>query len=158
YNGLRHRSMSREGDEMAIHARRAHTTRGGLSRPRRALLRALAIGGVVGLSLLVSACGSSSGAKVAQLGTTSSSKPSGSSSASGSGGARAYSACMRSHGVPNFPDPDSQGRLLITGGTDSNGQIGVDMNSRRARAAEEACRKFLPNGGQPTAAQQAKAQ
>ena len=26
-------------------------------------------------------------------------------------GAVAYSACMRSHGVPNFPDPDSQGNF-----------------------------------------------
>jgi hypothetical protein len=143
---------------MAILARRAHTTKGGRLRPRRAALRVLAVAGVVALSLLASACGSSSGAKVAQLGTTSSAKNSGSSSASGSGGARAYSACMRSHGVRNFPDPDSQGRLLITGGTDSNGQTGVEMNSRRARAAEEACRRLLPNGGQPTAAQQAKAQ
>jgi hypothetical protein len=26
----------------------------------------------------------------------------------------AYSQCMRAHGVPNFPDPDSKGNVLIT--------------------------------------------
>jgi len=45
---------------------------------------------------------------------------SGNPSSAGSGGspsAVAYSACMRSHGVPNFPDPkfDSQGRLGFMG-------------------------------------------
>ena len=28
--------------------------------------------------------------------------------------ALAFSQCMRSHGVPNFPDPDSRGNILIT--------------------------------------------
>jgi hypothetical protein len=67
---------------------------------------ALATVGAVGLTLLASACGSSSGAKVAQTGTTTGPKPSGASA-----DPNAYSACMRSHGVGNFPDPDSGGAL-----------------------------------------------
>jgi hypothetical protein len=57
---------------MATSARRAQATKGGSSHPIRAALRALALAGVVGLSLLASACGDSSGgAKVAQVGTNS---------------------------------------------------------------------------------------
>jgi hypothetical protein len=135
-------------------------TQDGRCRRRRKALRGLALAGVVGLSLLAAACGGgSSAAKVAQIGTTNSANSSGSSSASGSSNPRAYSACMRSHGVSSFPDPDSGGRLLITPeGVSPNGQKnGVDMNSPEVRAAARACQKLLPNGGRPTAAQIANA-
>jgi hypothetical protein len=66
---------------------------------------------------------------------------------------------MRSHGVPNFPDPDENGRLLITGGTDANGQkTGLDMNTLQAKKAAQACKQLQPNGGRPSAAQEAKDQ
>jgi hypothetical protein len=141
-------------------ASRARTRKGESRHPRRAALRALALAGVAGLSLLASACGGSSGgAKVAQVDTNESAKGSGSSDASGKGDPRAYSACMRSHGVANFPDPDSSGRLKITSGRDSNGQpLGVDVNSPRFKSAQRACQKLLPNGGRQTAAEQAKEQ
>jgi hypothetical protein len=144
---------------MAIIERREHTA-GGRSRLERTAFRGLALVAVLGLSLLAAACGDagSSGAKVAQVGTTSSTKGSGSSNASGSGNPTAYSACMRSHGVPNFPDPDSKGRILITGGRDNNQLTGVDTNSQQFRAAARACRKLQPKGGRLTAAQQAKSQ
>jgi hypothetical protein len=100
----------------------------------------LAATGVAGLSLLVSACGgSSSGAKVAQVGTTSSTNGSASSSASGSGDPQAFSACMRSHGVPNFPDPDSSGRIRI--GPE------IDDRSPTVRAAYRACRSLATSEG-----------
>ena len=63
----------------------------------------LAIVGVVGQTLLASACGGSSAAKVAQADTTTGSNP------SAADDPNAYSKCMRSHGVGNFPDPDSGG-------------------------------------------------
>src|SRR4029450_10885055 len=101
---------------MAIIERREHTA-GGRSRLERIAFRGLALVAVVGLSLLAAACGGgSSGAKVAQVGSTSSPNGSGPSSASSSGDPRAYSACMRKHGVGNFPDPDSTGRIKITSG------------------------------------------
>jgi hypothetical protein len=90
-------------------------------------LRGLALAGVVGLSLLASACGSS-GAKVAQVGTATSTTAS-------SSGPTAFSACMRSHGLPNFPDPDSNGRFDAAG---------IDQGSPAFRAANSACRALNP--------------
>ena len=63
----------------------------------------------------------------------------------------AFSRCMRSHGVPNFPDPNAQGDLAI--GPSS----GLDPGSAKFQAALRACQKVLPNGGQPTPQQLAKA-
>jgi hypothetical protein len=144
---------------MAI-IKRSGNTAGGRSRLERTAVRGLALVAVLGLSMLAAACGGgSSGAKVAQVGTTSSTKGSGSSSASGSGNPTAYSACMRSHGVPNFPDPDSKGRIKITSGVSANGQkTGVDVHSPQFDRARKACDNLLPNGGRPTAAEQAKEQ
>src|SRR5262249_20432354 len=65
----------------------------------------------------------------------------------------------RKHGVPNFPDPDSKGRIQITSGVSANGQkTGVNVNSPQFERARKACDKLLPNGGRPTAAQQAQQQ
>jgi hypothetical protein len=58
-----------------------------------------------------------------------------------------YTQCMRSHGVVNFPDPSSNGTILV-GGTVSQ--------SPQYPAADNTCRNLLPNGGIPTAAQQAR--
>jgi len=145
---------------MATVARRTHTPNGGVSRLSRAAFRALLFLGVVGLVLLASACGGgSSGANVAQVGTTSSTRNSGSSSSSGSGDPTAYSGCMRSHGVPNFPDPDSKGRIKITSGVSAGGKkTGVDVHSPQFDRARKACDKLLPNGGRPTAADQQREQ
>jgi hypothetical protein len=145
---------------MAIIERKEHTA-GGRWRLERTAFRGLALVAVVGLALFAAACGGggSTGAKVAQVGTTSSTKGSGSSGGSGSGNPTAYSACMRSHGVPNFPDPDSKGRIKVTSGVAANGQkTGVDVNSPQFDRARKACANLLPNGGRPTAAQQQQEQ
>jgi hypothetical protein len=79
-------------------------------------------------------------------------------SSAGSGGSRnaggattptsglGYSACMRSHGVPQFPDPTSSGELpkpLVVEARNSN--------PPRFDAANSACQHLLPAGGrQPT--------
>jgi len=63
-----------------------------------------------------------------------------------------FSSCMRKHGVPNFPDPNSQG--VIQFGSD----LGIDPKSPTFRSAQSVCQKLLPNGGQPTPQQQAKMQ
>jgi hypothetical protein len=55
-----------------------------------------------------------------------------------------FSACMRSHGVPNFPDPQRSadgGITLMIGGPDSSD---VDPNSPAMKAAEQACQSFMP--------------
>jgi hypothetical protein len=61
-----------------------------------------------------------------------------SASASSSPGAVAYSHCMRSHGVPSFPDPASNGSLPKT----SAQTLGV--SSSRFESAQQACQAELP--------------
>ena len=63
-----------------------------------------------------------------------------------------YSACMRKHGVPNFPDPNGQGVITIHSG------MGIDPGSPAFTSARSICQKLLPNGGQPTPAQLAQRQ
>jgi hypothetical protein len=124
------------------------------------------------LGLLAAGCGGGSAApSVAHLGaTTSTTARSGAATApSSSGGAQSgnrlqsagstpgslgsFSACMRSHGVPNFPDPNSQGAISITSGN------GVDPNSPQFRTAQTACQRLMPGGGKPPSpAQQAQLQ
>ncbi len=52
-----------------------------------------------------------------------------------------FAACMRSHGVPGFPDP-----TIVQGGTavGFNPPRGVDRNSPQFQAAARACRRFEP--------------
>jgi hypothetical protein len=82
-------------------------------RTARPAALSLATAGVIGLTLLAAGCGSSSGAKVAQVGTTNSASGPGTSNTPGSGDLKAYSACMRSHHVPNFPDPGADGSIHL---------------------------------------------
>lgn len=65
--------------------------------------------------------------------------------------ALAYSRCMRSHGVPNFPDPTSNGHGV------SMGLKNVDPNSPEFKAAQEACHKLQPGPGSMSAQQRAQA-
>ena len=55
--------------------------------------------------------------------------------------ALAYSHCMRSHGVPSFPDPDSAGAFPKV----SPQQLGV--SSSEFQVAQNHCRYLLPNSG-----------
>jgi hypothetical protein len=49
-----------------------------------------------------------------------------------------YATCMRSNGVPNFPDPNGQGVLLIQGGN-------IEASSPAFQKAQTACKR-LDNG------------
>lgn len=140
---------------------------------------------IAGGALLLAACGGSpsNDASVAHLGTTTTTKAAGtpttsstgsSSGSPGGGGATAagpgpgggpgqgmamadpgasqsqllaFSHCMQTHGVPNFPEPNAQGVFSLNG---------ISQNTPGFQAANSHCRKLLPNGGQPTAAQKAK--
>src|SRR5215471_19529347 len=74
----------------------------------------------------------------------------GSSPAAATGGsthvqaALAYARCMRAHGVPDFPDPDS------------NGQFNIDPHSVSSQetAANQVCHHLLSPGRGASAAQQ----
>jgi hypothetical protein len=101
--------------------------------PSRSGLPATVFVAAVGLGLLA-ACGQGS-----------SSPPSADSSSAGgssrSPSAAAFSACMRSHDVPNFPDPDPNGRPLQVDAQ----QLGV--SDSLYQVAEHACSHLLPTGG-----------
>lgn len=49
---------------------------------------------------------------------------------------------MRSHGVPNFPDPPAGG-----GGVQLSAGSGINPQSPAFQAAQNACQKLLPLGG-----------
>ncbi|HKU58681.1 MAG TPA: hypothetical protein VJP39_03665 [Gaiellaceae bacterium] len=122
---------------------------------------------VVGLA--VAGCGSGSKSpSVASLGGSNTTTSSNSNQSSGGGfssgkgggapgfhiamkGNLKFSQCMRSHGVSNFPDPNSGGQIGIDSAS------GLDPSSPAFQSAQKACRKYLPNGGQPTPQQLAKA-
>jgi hypothetical protein len=52
---------------------------------------------------------------------------------------RAFSQCMRANGLPDFPDPDADGRLRGAGHE--------QQDNPTFRAAMETCRQKLPGGG-----------
>jgi hypothetical protein len=85
---------------------------------------------LVALALLAAACGGSSSPGAARGGS-----PGNSASAS----AVAYSSCMRSHGVPEYPDPGSNGNLPKGNAQD------FGVSNSQYQAAERACRHLLPD-------------
>jgi hypothetical protein len=54
-----------------------------------------------------------------------------------------YSQCMRAHGLPDFPDPNSQGGIAIKGQPGSD----LDPNNPRFRAASSACQHIMAGSG-----------
>jgi hypothetical protein len=107
---------------------------------------ALMLGLLLALALAVAACGGGG-------------KPSGVASLKGAGKATAttragggddrqaalnYARCMRQHGI-DLPDPtfDAQGHLAI------QNPPGVGPDNPKFKAANQACQKYLPNGGAP---------
>lgn len=109
---------------------------------------AAAIIATAGLALLAAACGGSPGSHVVRLGsTTTQSSPSSHDAAASTQatGALGYAGCMRSNGVPNWPDPDSSG--VFDKSKLGLQQLGVSAS--RLQTAQTACRHLLPNGGQP---------
>ena len=54
-----------------------------------------------------------------------------------------YARCMRAHGMPDFPDPDPGGGLQIKASRGSD----LDPNSPLYKAADRACKHYMPGGG-----------
>ncbi len=103
---------------------------------------------MVGLALLAAACGGSSSQGVAHVGTAPTT-----TGGSSSGNAAAYSACMREHGVPKFPDPQAG----ADGGINL-GELGPWARSPQFKAAANACKRLLrPGGSGPSPRQLAEA-
>jgi hypothetical protein len=114
------------------------------TRPRRSGGRARRLvfwpvaSALLAAALLAGCGGSSKGSgTVAHISTSSSANKRTKSHANPSG--IAYSQCVRSHGVPAFPDPNSQGDFEMSVGS------GIDPNSPTVQAAENDCRSLLPH-------------
>jgi hypothetical protein len=107
--------------------RRARRVRPPTARTAAAIIAATA------LALLAAACS----------GSPSSAGSGGSPNAGGATSQKevAYSHCMRSNGVPNFPDPGSSGGIV----KETAQQLGV--SSSQLQAALNACQHLLPNTG-----------
>jgi hypothetical protein len=111
---------------------------------------AAAIIATVGFAVLTAACGGSP-AHVAQVSSASTSRRSTGPTAMGKyAAALAYSRCMRSHGVPHFPDPRQVGGAIQIPGS----QSGMNPQAPAFTSAQRACRPLLPGGGEPTHADQ----
>src|SRR5579871_678548 len=132
--------------------------------PRRLAVVVLVLAGA---GLLNAACGDSHSSGVASIGSTTTTATAFSPAAVSGGrstakvrAAFAYVACMRSHGVPDFPDPSSNGQITVDfahGGKDgSPASAGLDRMSEQYISADQTCRHLLP-GGVPTAAQSQQA-
>ena len=75
--------------------------------------------------------------------------------------ALAYASCMRSHGVPDFPDPNGQGEFQLRPVKVENGRTtsveDLIPSSPAFQRAEQACGRFGSGGKPVTAAQEAQA-
>jgi hypothetical protein len=97
---------------------------------------------VAALSLLAAGCGGGSPPSVATGSTTTNAaSPSGGSTQAT--GLVAYASCLRSNGVPNFPDPDSSGGIPKDAVVSAFKAVG----SSQAVAAQNTCRHLFPAGG-----------
>lgn len=54
-----------------------------------------------------------------------------------------YVACLRTHGVPDMPDPNSNGTLSLPSGKSG----GVSASSPQFKSAQQACQKYYPTQG-----------
>jgi hypothetical protein len=109
--------------------------------------------GPVVLALVAAGCGGGSpsggvahlASRAPTTSTTSSTAAGSASSASPGSQAVAYSACMRAHGVPNFPDPK-----ISTHGNEVSVAIRVTpalTGNPHFKSAQQACGKLLSGGG-----------
>jgi hypothetical protein len=115
----------------------------------------------IGLALTVAACASGSKSPtVASVGTGPSASASQASAPSTGGDTPlaeglAYARCMRSHGVPNWPDP-----VATPSGSYGFRTTGVNPQSAAFQGAGQACKSLSPqwwSGGQPLSPAQQQA-
>lgn len=124
-----------------------HRTR--LALARRVVLLTVALAAA---ALIAAGCGSTSTvpgvAKVKPTTSATTSSPSGTPAPTSKSDPTVqllkFARCMRSHGVPSFPDP-SNGALS---GSSSAGSGGINPSSPQFQSAQQACRSLLPAGAQ----------
>jgi DNA-binding LacI/PurR family transcriptional regulator len=119
------------------------------ARPPRRRRRRLYLAGLVGalaLALGVVACTGGGGKTrgVASLGSSGQPTATTASSSNDRQMALNWARCMRQHGI-NLPDPQFSGDNII-----QQLPARAVRNSAKFKAAEQACKRYLPNGGQPS--------
>ena len=102
-------------------------------RSPRPLILASALA-VAACSLLVAGCGGGS-PRVANIASSTTAATTTSQS-----GPVAFAHCMRSHGVPTFPDPNANGEF------DGSKLKRAGVSPSQVRAAQSSCNYLLPNG------------
>jgi hypothetical protein len=117
------------------------------TRRRRLRGAALMTTGLFAVAVTVAACGGPSTPGVA-TGSTTTTTTTATTTSSGDGGTQgsgplAYTSCMRSHGVPNFPDPGDKGGFPKPAVVSALQQV----SSSRGQAASSTCEHLLPAGG-----------
>lgn len=90
---------------------------------------AVRIGAAAGCALALAAC-AGGGTGGAGTGTTGNSQA-----------PLRFARCMRSHGVPRFPDPGSGGGISLSR------SLGIDPLSPAFQSAQRACQRAVPGGG-----------
>jgi hypothetical protein len=127
--------------------------RGTPARPhrRRWRPRLAALVGVLALMLVVAACGGGGNQNDGVASLSGSNKPTTTTAAPLSKqdveqAALAFARCMRQHGI-DMPDPQFSGNKITQDFKGGPGSKGPDDPA--FKAAEQACNKYLPNGGQP---------
>lgn len=110
---------------------------------------------VAAAAIMLAGCGGSKAPSVARLATTTSGGDGDKTNTGGTSGrsvpatqaqlqsdALKYSRCMRSHGVPNFPDPSPGGGFVFQVGS------GLNPSSPAVQSAQAKCQKYM-GGGPP---------
>ena len=121
-----------------------------MTRCRRPIILSSVVA-VAAFSLLAAGCGGGGSPRVASV--PSSTTAATTTTQNGAAAVVPFSRCMRSHGVPNFPDPstiDPQALKAIA--------QHLAANNPRFAAATRTCNHLLPNGGRGSqeAAQQSR--
>jgi hypothetical protein len=93
---------------------------------------------VTAASIALTACAAPSTPNVASVGTTTTTAATNGGRGTTSADPLLFAGCMRSNGVPNWPDPSGNGKFLTAQ------QLGV--SSSRLSAAEKTCVHLLPAG------------
>jgi hypothetical protein len=111
-------------------------------------------------AIVIAACGSNSGASPSSSGSSGSAGTSSLQTQTHNESLR-FARCMRSGGVPNFPDPPANGSYGVKSfAQQSNGRTmsinGVSVNAPAFRSAIAKCNQYLPQPPAPTTPQLAK--
>jgi hypothetical protein len=94
-------------------------------------------------SLLAAGCGGGNSPAVATGSTTTTAGGPSAGASTPATGLEAFASCMRSHGVPNFPDPTSSGEIPKPAVVSAFQAV----SKSQGHGAQNACNHLVPSGG-----------